>query len=444
MSKNSIGERAGSGGGGTDAVTYPPGDTLLAMHRRFGPLMRLGVGRRGFVYLMGPEANAFVFANASLFQTREAFEVLVPVSGERSLLLSDGDVHRRRRRLVAPALHHRQIDGYLEIMANQADAALDGWRPGSRVDVYQDFRAAIRRTTIESLFGSRLAADADFFGNRLQSLLRLVDDLPTMLALRRSLGTPRWRGAMADRAMVDERIHAEIARVRSGAVDGDDNVLVNLVTARDEDGDALSDIEIRDQMVSLIVAGYETTSGVFGWAVHAMLSNPGVWERAAAEVRDVCGDRAPTREDLRRLPYLTGVMNETLRLWPPAVISARKIVQDFEYAGRRIPAGPMMIFSPYVTHRLPELWTDPLSFRPQRWDPQDPDYRKPGPHEFLPFGGGAHRCLGSTMATTVLTVMLARLLSRTTLRALPGKPKAVSFAAMRPKDGIPVEVLTSR
>ncbi|APU16836.1 MULTISPECIES: cytochrome P450 [Actinoalloteichus] len=423
-------------------IGYRPGDTLAAMHRRFGPLMRAGVGRRGFVYLMGPEANSFIFANAGLFRTREAFEVLVPVNGESSLLLSDGDVHRRRRRLMAPALHHRQIDGYLSIMAAHADATLDAWNPGQTVDAYQEFRAAIRRTTIESLFGRRLAADADFFGRHLQSLLSLMNDLPTVLALRRRFRTAAWRRAVVDRAVVDERIYAEIARTRRGEVDGDDNVLATLVNGRGEDGDALSDVEIRDQTASLIAAGYETTSGVFGWAVHAMLTVPGVWERAAEEVRSVLGDRVPTRDDLRRLTYLGGVVQETLRLWPPAVISARKIVQDFEFAGRTVHAGPLMIFSPYVTHRLPEVWAEPLSFRPQRWDPAEPGHRKPGPHEFLPFGGGAHRCLGSTMATTELTVMLARLLARTTLRPVAGRVRPVSFAALRPRDGIPVEVLT--
>ncbi|GLZ34060.1 putative cytochrome P450 139 [Lentzea sp. NBRC 105346] len=409
-----------------DVVRFRQADVLAALHRRFGPVVRLGP----YTYLLGPEANRFVFANAQLFRVEEAFQALVPVDGPTSLIVSDGEDHRRRRRLVQPALHHRQIAGYVKVMADNADATIDAWRPGQVVDVYQEFRAAIRRSTIQSLFGRRLAGDAEFFGTELQALLDLIDRNPPVVAWLRRLRTPTWRRAMAARARVDARIYAEIARVRAGEGDADDNVLSTLVHGRDEDGCALSDLEIRDQAVTLIAAGYETTSAAMAWAVFSLLRHRTVWDRAKAEV-DAAG------EDLKRLPYLTSVVNETLRLYPPAVVSARTAAQDFEFAGRRIKQGTFLLYSPYVTHRLPDVWPDPLRFDPDRWS------RKPAPHEFLPFGGGPHRCVGATLATTELTVMLARLLARAELKLVPQRVTPTSVAAMRPKYGVLAEVTRS-
>ncbi|KOX22495.1 cytochrome P450 [Saccharothrix sp. NRRL B-16348] len=423
-----------------DAVRYRPGELLLAAHRRRGPVLRFGP----YTYLLGPEANRFVLGNSDLFRWREAFQSLVPVDGPTSLIVSDGEDHARRRRLVQPALHHRRIDQYLSIMVEHADATLATWRPGQVVDVYRQFRSVIRRGTIHALFGRRLAGDEAFFGEQLQVLLDLVDRLPASVTWARRLRTPGWRRAMAARGRVDERVHAEIDRVRSGVLDEDDHVLATLVRGRDDDGAGLSDEEVRDQVVSLIAAGYETTSAAMAWAVHLMLCTPGSWERARAEVVEVVGDRAPVKEDLRRLTYLNGVVHEALRLCPPAVVVPRWAVEDFTFDGRRIRAGTTVLYSPYVTHRLPEVWPEPLRFRPERWDPARADHRKPGPHEFLPFGGGPHRCVGSVLATTELTVMLARLVVRTSLRSAPGRPRPTSLAAMRPRDGLPALVSAPR
>ncbi|RZQ61242.1 cytochrome P450 [Amycolatopsis suaedae] len=416
-------------------IRYLPAEAMAALHRRRGPVVDTGLT----VMLLGPEANRFVLANSGLFRWREAFEALVPVDGETALIVSDGADHTRRRRLVQPAMHHRQVDGYLKTMADSADEKIGAWRAGQVVDLYAQFRSAIRRSTIASLFGERMAADEAFFGESLQPLLDLVDNVPQVIALQRRLRLPAWRRAMAARARVDERVFAEIGRVRADG--GGDNVLATLVHGHDEDGGRLSDQEIRDQTVSLIAAGYETTSAAMSWAIYALLTTPGAWERARAEVESVAGPRIPDRGDLRKMPYLNGVVQETLRLYPPAVVSVRSVAEEFTFAGRRVRAGRTLLFSPYVTHRLPELWTDPLSFRPQRWDPADPGYRKPGPHEFLPFGGGPHRCIGAVMATTELAVMLARLLARVSVRLLPGRPRPVGFAAMRPRDGLRAEIL---
>jgi cytochrome P450 len=421
-------------------VRYPPGEALLALYRRRGPVIDSGVGRRGYTYLLGPEANKFVFANADAFSWRETFQNLALVDGPTALIVSDGDDHRRRRSVVAPGLRHRQVQEYVATMVASVDAVMDGWRPGQRLDVYQQCRSAVRRSTAASLFGPRLAEHSEFLGEQLQPLLDLTHRLPQVVALQRRVNSPGWRRAMAARERIHGLVDAQIADARREPRP-DDHLLTLLIDGRGDEGYALTDNEIRDAVISLITAGYETTSGALAWAIHTLLSVPGAWDAAAREVDRVLGDRAPAAGDLGGLTYLNGVVHETLRLYPPGVISARKVMRDLRFDGHRIRAGRLLIFSPYVTHRLPELWPFPTEFRPARWDPGSPDYRKPAPHEFLPFSGGLHRCIGAAMATTEMTVMLARLVSRTTLRLPPQRIRARHVAALSPWPGLIADVV---
>ncbi|MDP7735185.1 cytochrome P450 [Mycobacterium paragordonae] len=423
-------------------VSYPPGEALLAAYRRRGPVINAGIGSRGFVYLLGPEANKFVFANADAFSWRETFETLAPVDGPTALIVSDGDDHRRRRSVVAPGLRHRQVQEYVQTMVRSVDTMIDDWRPGQRVDIYQGFRSAIRRSTAESLFGSRMAAHSDFLGAQLQPLLDLTHHLPQVMAMQRRLNSPGWRRAMTARARIDELMDTEIADARARPRP-DDHMLTTLLNGRSDEGQTLSDNEIRDQIVSMITAGFETTSGALAWAAHLLLTIPGAWDTAAAELGRVLGGAPPAAADLPALTYLNGVVHETLRLYPPGVISARRVMRDLRFEGRHIPAGRMIVFSAYVTHRLPEIWPEPTQFRPQRWDPDAPDYRKPAPYEFIPFSGGLHRCIGSVMAITEMTVMLARLVARTTLDLPAQRLRAANFASLSPKPGLTVHVRES-
>ena len=217
-------------------------------------------------------------------------------------------------------------------------------------------------------------------------------------------------------------------------------MMTMLINGRGEEGYALSNNEIRDSIISLITAGYETTSGALAWAIDTLLTLPGAWDNAADEVHRVLGYRSPAAADLDALTYLNGVVHETLRLYSPGVISARRVMRDLWFDGHRIRAGRLLIFSGYATHRLPELWPDPTDFRPARWDPRSPGYRKPAPHEFIPFSGELHRCIGAVMATTEMTVMLARLIARTTLRLPAQRIRAANLAAPSPKPGLLVEI----
>src|ERR1700761_1583469 len=423
-------------------VRYLPGEVLLALYRRRGAVINSGIGRHGYTYLLGDEANKFVFANADAFSWRKTFENLALVDGPTALIVSDGDDHRRRRSVVAPGLRHRQIQDYVHTMVSNIDTVIDGWRPGQRLDIYQQCRSAVRRSTAECLFGQRIAVHSDFLGEQLQPLLDLTHPLPQLVALQQRVNSPGWRRAMAARSRLNEFVDAQIAGARVAARP-DDHMMTMLINGRGEEGYALSDDEIRDSIISLITAGYETTSGALAWAIYTLLTLPGAWDNAAEEVNRVLGKRPPTAADLEGLTYLRGVVHETLRLYSPGVISARRVMRDLWFDGRRIRAGRLLIFSAYVTHRLPQLWPEPTEFRPARWDPDSPDYRKTAPHEFIPFSGGLHRCIGAVMATTEMTVMLARLVARTRLRLPAQRIRAANLAALAPRPGLTVDIIDS-
>jgi cytochrome P450 len=420
-------------------IRYPPGDVLLALHRRRGPVINAGFAGLGYTFLLGPEANKFVFANADAFSWQEAFQVLVPVDGPTALVVSDGADHRRRRSVVAPALHHRQVGEYVPIIAANADAVIDRWQPGQRIDIYAALRPAVRRSIAECLFGSRIAEHADFIGEQLQPLLALTERPPQVTRIQRLIGSPGWRRATAARTRLDDFVDSQVADARIHPRP-DDHLLTALISSRPDDGQPLTHNEIRDQVVSLIAAGYETTSGALAWAIYALLTIPGAWDSAAAEVGRVLGTWPPTAQNIGALTYLNGVVQETLRLYSPGVISARKVKRDLQFDGHRIRAGRTLIFSAYVTHRISDVWAEPAEFRPERWDPDSPHYRRPAPHEFIPFSAGLHRCVGSAMATTEMTVMLTRLVARTTLRLPSARIRARNFAALRPWPGLNVEV----
>ncbi len=445
---------------------------VLDLYGRYGPVVEFGVGPLRYVYLFGREANEHILAtDPDGFLWRDGFRVLVPVVGDTALVVTDGDEHARRRRLVQPAFGRRHIEGHVVLMQREIDRMIDGWMAGTVVDAYADLRLAVRRIVILALFGQRLRARADELGELLQGALDFVN-LPLHHQLVH-IDQPltRYGRAMRARRRADEIVYAEIARRRVAHASADSDgaghdVLDLLLDAgvptnstvdprcpaeqdqlRDMQGTGgdggLSDTELRDEVVSLVAAGYDTTSAAVGWAVHELVTRPDVWHRVAKEVAEAVGDDQITPEVLPRLAYLDGVVREVLRLHAAALV-ARRSLRDFEIDGWTIPAGRMVLYSPYVTHRLPDLWPEPLAFRPQRWLPDDPGYLEPPPFASVPFGGGYRRCIGFGLAKFEIKVAIVRLVQRTALEPLNRHIAATGVAANAPAAGVPVQVTEVR
>jgi cytochrome P450 len=420
-----------------------PYDDLLELRRRYGPVCEFGFGSQRYVLLFGAEANQLLLTDSPdrpNFLSRDVLSLLIPVVGACAMVVSDGADHRRRRSLVQPAFARQRIQGYLPVMLAEINRMLDGWRPGSAVDAFVEVRSCIRRIAIRSLFGDRLQARTDEIGHELETALRYINRSP-FLRFDHDLPGTAYRRAMEARARVDGYVRAEIAHRRAEPADRGD-VLDALLC--NHAGDRLDEQEVRDQVISLIASGYDSSSSAAGWAVYALLSHPQVYQRIRDEVAQVAGTAPLTTESLARMDYLGCTVSEILRLYTPGVLTGRTAVNSFEFAGQLIPQGAKVLYSQYVTHRLPELWPEPLKFRPERWDPRQPDYREPVPFSFVPFGGGYRRCIGFAFAELELRALIAELARRTTLSLAAETVQPVGVATMWPKGGVPVRVRAIR
>jgi cytochrome P450 len=419
-------------------MQFHPVDTVVRLHERYGTVVEFGVRPFRYVILYGAEANKLILADrVDAFRWRDAFAMLEPVDGPTALVMSDGDVHKRRRRLVQPAFHTKRINGYVDLMVEEVDRCLDGWTAGCEFKAYDELRSSVRRVVVRALFGDDLRARADEIGDVLEPALQFVDQKLSQQQIKINLPWTPWHRCKAARAATDRIVDVELAhrRATDSPGDGDDILAMLLSTVDDEGQPGLSDQEIRDQVVSLIAAGYHTTSGALAWAVQALLAEPGVWDKAKAEVGEVVGTGAITADALQSMSYLHGVVHESLRLWPPGFVSGRGCADDVELDGHLIRSGSLVLYSPWVTQRLEHLWPDASSFRPERWESE------PLPYSFVPFGGGYRRCIGFAFATLELKATLARMLQRVELQLVAPDYRPVGTAGLRPKSGVPVRVL---
>ena len=403
-----------------------PHELALDLRQRYGDVVRLGPPTSAYVYLFGEEANALVLLDRSAsFTWAEVMAPLEPIVGSTALVVSDGEDHRRRRRLVQPAFATRRIDAAVPALVSEIDALIDSLPLGVFIDLHGLYRSAVRRIVVRVLFGDAPVGLADQIGAALEPATIWVDrpgEFQVPL-------TPLWWRARRGRRLAEDLVDAEIARRREGGQLGTDVLGVILATE-------LSKVETSDQVISLIAAGYETTSAAIAWVVLELLAHPQEWARCRDEVRILLGDAAPSPEDLRAMPHLAAVINETLRLWPAPVLG-RTSCQAMSYRGYDLPAGTKILISPFVTHRSAEGWGDDAgAFRPERWDGAD----APPTERYFPFGGPYRHCLGFGLAMTEIQVAVIRLLQRVTLErhGADTELRAHGLSALRPDGGVPV------
>ncbi len=414
---------------------------MQLLHDRFGPVVDFGYGSGRMLLVFGPEANEHVLSTAAhTFEWGEAMQALVAVDGPTALIVSDGDDHRRRRRLVQPAFSIKRVDAHLGLVVTEVDRALAAWQPGAQLDASASLRDAVRRIVVRALFGEQLGADADRFGALLEPGLRYVQRLPQGRFEHDLRVNPYARVQRSNRA-ADELVLAEVARRRAVGIDADAHPDTLTALLAGVDGEALSDDELLDQVRSLMAAGFDTTSGAASWLVLELGRNPGALAAVRAEVDAVLGDRVPTTDDLRGLPLTLGAVQEVLRMWPPGPAAPRMSIAPSELHGMEIPAGRLVLYSPYVTGRMPELWAEPERFDPTRWAPGAPE---PVPYSFVPFGGGSRRCIGFALATLELQVMAVRLVQQVEWRLRRSTVRPTGIATLTPKGGVPIEVTARR
>lgn len=392
------------------------------LQRSYGDISAVTILGERITLFMRPEyAYFFLVEGAQFFDSGSQREIMRGFLGD-ALLTTDGEIHRRQRRLVQPAFHKRRVESYATIMTDQTTQMLDSWQPGAELDISRALQELTLRIIVKALFDLDLRTQS-------QELSQLFTDVienqrPGLTA--RSLPMAPWsrraRGvkkAAAARGKLDQFVYGLIADRRSESEDRGD-VLSMLLHARDEEGETMDDRQARDQTMTLIAAGHETTTNALSWTFHLLSQAPGDYERLTLEVRKTLGDRAPAVEDLPRMPYLDSVITEALRIYPPAWTVNRFAREEFEIGGYRFPAGTRAIIPQWVIHHLPEVWGDPETFRPERWTPE---LRQSLPRgAYFPFGAGPRICIGMPLAEMEMRLVLATILQRFTPHVTPGWP----------------------
>ncbi len=423
----------------THRVITDPLGLLLDAYERHGPVFSLRVLTTRVVFMLGPEANhRILVSHAADFRWRDgAFADLIPLLGD-GLLTIDGEFHRRSRRIMLPAFHRERIAAALGTMQAEIERAVAPWRPGDRVDLSAWGRELALRVAMRALFGF----DPDHRRDGIDPAREFERALgfygrEYWLQVLRGPGTP-WAALTDARRRLDRLILAEIARRRGSGARGED-LLSLLLDAEDDEGGALSDAHVRDEVMTLLFAGHDTTTATVAFLFHELARRPDVADGIAGELAAL--GREPAYEDLMGggLPLLDRALDETLRLYPPAWIGPRRAVRTFAFAGVTVPEGAPVNYSSYVSHRLPEVFPDPEAFLPERFEP---DRRAALPKgAYVPFGGGSRQCLGMRFGQLEIKAIAARILREHRLELAPGYRLQVrQTPTLGPKDGLPVRV----
>ncbi len=391
-------------------VTLSPYGWMLRRWRRFGDVFtsRFPIFGR-VVYVADPGLVKEVFAgDAQTFHAGEANTLaLGDALGEHSLLTLDEERHMSQRKLLLPPFHGESVRRYAEVMAEATAREVAGWPVGREIELRPRMQAITLDVILRAVFGVREGERMDLYRERIPPLAETTSVLNWLPFMDRDLGgiTPaaRFRRALA---AVDELIYAEIAD-RRAAPDGDerDDVLSLLLRARHEDGSAMTDTELRDELMTLLTAGHETTATGLAWAFERLLRTPRVMERLTASVDD---------DD-----YVDAVVKETLRVRPVIVDVARKLTRETEVASWRLPAGTLVLPAIAVLHMRPDLYDSPQEFRPERWL----EGESPESYAWIPFGGGVRRCIGASFAQVEMRTVLREVLRRVRLRAPTQRPE---------------------
>jgi cytochrome P450 len=400
-----------------------PIKSLERSFREYGDLYTCNIVAYGKeVVCAAPDLVKQIFTgDPEVYHAGEPNSLLGPVVGSRSVLLLDGREHHRQRKLLLPPFHGERMASYASVMREVADRAIDGYPLGETFPILPSMQRITFDVILETVFGAREGEAVDALRTR---LLALVDTamsplgmLWLMPAFQKDLGPlTGWAKLKRSIAAADEAIYGIIAEARAahgrGPARGD--ILSMLVSAVDEEGRPMSDQELRDELITMLLAGHETTATALAWAVEEIVRRPAVLEKILAEVGAAPSPSAP-------LPYLDAAVKEVLRMRPLAPNIVRKTTAPIKLRDHEIPAGTYIVISVYNLHHNPAVWDAPHEFRPERFLDSKPD-----PYAWVPFGGGARRCIGNAFALFEMRVVLATLLPRVRLR-LPGKPAKVTL-----------------
>ncbi|MGE5222363.1 MAG: cytochrome P450 [Omnitrophica WOR_2 bacterium] len=438
------------------ASLYPPGPRTPALieafkvgrrnpiryfseiERKYGPIASLPIPKATMVLATKAESvRSVLIENAKNFTNREAYIGLVPLLGN-GLLTIDGPFHKQQRRLVMPAFHKQRVETYADLMVDTTLDMLKGWTAGQPVDMAQEMQYLTLRIVAKALFNVNLDGESSELGKAFIHTVEYLNKAHMMSISNLHLNLPftaygRFRRA---KAILDQAVYRIIENHRRASQDYGD-FLSMLLKAQDEEGNTLSDQQIHDQTMTFLAAGHATTANALTWTFYLLSQHPEIYQKLMGEIDQVTGGRQPSAADLPDLPYLEMVVKESMRLYPPAWAIVRHSLNDFELEGYCLPGGTYVILSQYITHRLPEYWSQPDRFWPERFDSEHKEPRRD--FAYFPFGAGPRTCIGMPFAMLEARLLLATILQRFHPALAPGaRVIPQPLVTLRPRWGMPM------
>jgi cytochrome P450 len=392
------------------------------------------------VFVFGPEYNRRLLTDQELFFS-DPFNTLPapPNSALRTLrsglLNMNGEHHKRQRRLMLPAFHKKHVESYRDDMVALTQGTLDRWFVGQPLDIAAEMQQLTMTIGTKTLFGLHVTPRAASTGSLIQQVVDLLI-APSVHLLPFNLPGTAYRKLCRVAEQLQAAVAEMIAQKRAQGCEHSD-VLSMLIQARDEDGSAMTDIELVAQAYTLFVAGHETSSNALNWTLFLLSQHPRILNDLRDELAGVLRGAPPTIEQLGQLPLLERVIKESMRLLPPASYGSRVSTAPFQLSSYNLPKDAMIVFSQYITHHLPELYPEPECFLPQRWERITPSL-----YEYLPFGAGARMCIGATFAMMEIKIVLAMLLQQYGLMLAPQARIDRSLkVTLAPQHGMPMITL---
>jgi len=408
---------------------------------KLGDVTSFRLGPQQAYFLNDPELiRDLLVVNAHKFKKGRALQRAKTLLGE-GLLTSEGEFHLRQRRMIQPAFHRAQIADYSRSMVELAEETSDNWRDRETLDIDREMMHLTLRIVGKTLFSANVEDDADAVGKAMTSMTTLFNFLllPFSEWLQK-LPLPHSKRFKSARGTLDSVIYAIINdRRRSGENKGD--LLSMLLNAQDDDdGSVMTDEQVRDEALTLFLAGHETTANLLTFTWYVLSQNPDAEAKLHEEIDRVLNGRSPTFEDISKLTYCEHVIAESMRLYPPAWAIGRLATEDHEFGGFPVAKGSLILISPYITHRDKRFWSEPEVFRPERWEMQSVKVAGQR-YIYFPFGGGIRRCIGEGFAWTEGILLLATLAGKWKLELDPGQKIALQpMITLRPKYGMRMKI----
>jgi cytochrome P450 len=408
--------------------------------REYGDIASIRLGYRRIFLVNHPEPIEEVLVSQSKHFTKHFALRLNPLVLGNGLLTSEGEFWLRQRRLIQPAFVRSRLIAYGPTMVQAAERVLNEWKSGETRDMANEMMRITLDIAAQTLFDS----DALDSAGEVRAALRFMQE-NFMRRFGRIVNIPIWvptpNNLRARKSVhkLNEIIYGFIRRRRQNKEDRGDLLSILLHAHDEDDGKAMSDRQVRDEAMTLFLAGHETTALALGWTWYLLASNPDAEARLVNELHDVLGGRAPTTADLPRLRFTEAVVTESLRILPPVYAIGREAIDECELGGFRVPRKTTILMSQWVVHRDPRWFTEPEKFQPERWL-GDLQNRLPK-FAYFPFGGGPRLCVGNTFALMETTLVLATIAQRYRFTVLPGHPiEPVASFTLRPRYGIPAVV----